>query len=146
MRPSCAASSAYFAHSISPQPSFFIWQNINFTSFFLPSLCILSRFSSPVCIFLFLIGFSQFPPPANSTYKSRSAQSIQKATIPLLVTGQSQTGLCRLHKILFRTRASQFSNCKENPTECAESPILLCPQFPRTPVIMWNQICETHRG
>lgn len=55
MRPSCTASSASFTHSISPRPSFSIWPNINFTSFF--SLCFLSLFSSLVCLFLFSCTF-----------------------------------------------------------------------------------------
>lgn len=48
------ASSASFSLSITPQPSFSIWPNINFTPFS-PSVCVLSLFSSPWCLFLFLV-------------------------------------------------------------------------------------------
>lgn len=117
MRPSCAASSASFTHSIRSQPSFFIWPNINFTSFFLSLFLISLFFSSLPHLFLSCRFPFPFCRPIQRTNRIRLNQFKNYNSL----TGDRQS-LCWLSKVSFRTRASQFSNYKENPTGCKKEP------------------------
>lgn len=120
MRPSCAASLSFFAHSTSSRPiSFFIWPNITFNSFFFTLSGSLSLFSPPRPACLFFSRRFPFPRTPGSTYKSHLAQSIQKNCNSF--SGDRTNSIRSLpaaKRSLLEHKASQFQSSRENPSDC----------------------------
>lgn len=149
LRSSCTAFSNSLPHSINPQPSLSIWPTINFTSF-----PFLSLFLKP----LFPSHASFLPPFLTDLHslwcpfpRTNHIQLNSKTTIPLQVTEQSQSGLCWLLKTLFWNKASQFSDCKENPLARLEERkrpgkkdlVSLASAFPQYACYSWIWVSET---
>lgn len=113
MRPGCAASSSSFAHSTIVPSHLSSFGQTSLSLLFPPPLSFLSLFSSPACLFLFPHRFP-FPLTPNSTYQMAFSSINSKTAIPLLVTEQTQSGLCGgLKRSLLEQKLLSFQIAKK---------------------------------
>lgn len=113
MRPGCAASSSSFAHSTIVPSHLSSFGQTSLSLLFFPS----SQFLKPLFLSCMSFSFSHrfpFPLTPNSTYQMAFSSINSKTAIPLLVTEQTQSGLCGgLKRSLLEQKLLSFQIAKK---------------------------------